>query len=114
MKCDFYASVMKGNQLLKDRKKNIRKRIFTGEDNSSTTHAPVQTQGKTSGHENRALKIVLVDGQNIQKVGTGKGTLVRRNVNLGMNRTNCKRDSTSAKTEKKRQKTGDVQNIIEF
>ncbi|KAK4481094.1 hypothetical protein RD792_011965 [Penstemon davidsonii] len=94
------------NQLLKDRKKNIRKRRSTEENNSHVAHIIGPTQGKVSGHDNRAVKMVLVDSQNIQKVGTGKGSLLKRNVNIGINRTNCKVDPTFAKKAKHRGKTG--------
>ncbi|KAI3447571.1 hypothetical protein Pfo_004236 [Paulownia fortunei] len=94
------------NQLLKDRKKNIKKRLSTGENNSSIPNIPASNQVRASGHDNRAVKMVLVDSQNIQKVGTGKGALFKRHVNIGMSRTNCKVDPASVKTVKHRRKTG--------
>ncbi|KAK4432462.1 TSL-kinase interacting protein 1 [Sesamum alatum] len=94
------------NQLLKDRKKNIKKRLSTGENNSSIPNIPAGNQVRASGHDNRAVKMVLVDSQNIQKVGTGKGALFKRHLNIGMSRTNCKVDPASVKTAKHRRKTG--------
>ncbi|XP_020549588.1 TSL-kinase interacting protein 1 isoform X2 [Sesamum indicum] len=94
------------NQLLKDRKKNIKKRLSTGENNSSIPNIPAGNQVRASGHDNRAVKMVLVDSQNIQKVGTGKGALFKRHINIGMSRTNCKVDPASMKTAKHRRKTG--------
>ncbi|KAL2502738.1 TSL-kinase interacting protein 1 [Forsythia ovata] len=95
------------NQLLKDRKKNIRKRLSPGENNCPTAPITVSNPGRPSGHDSRAVKMVLVDSQNMQKVGAGKGSSVKRNVNnIGTNRTNCKVDSSYLKTAKHRRKTG--------
>ncbi|KAG8374227.1 hypothetical protein BUALT_Bualt11G0109100 [Buddleja alternifolia] len=94
------------NQLLKDRKKNIRKRLSTGENSSSISQIPTSNQVRASSHDNRAVKMVLVDSQNIQKVGTGKGPLSKRHVNVGMDRNNCKIDPTSMKTARNRRKDG--------
>ncbi|KAL8508782.1 hypothetical protein ACS0TY_016121 [Phlomoides rotata] len=94
------------NQLLKDRKKNTKKRLSTGENNSSIQNIPASNQVRASGQDNRALKMVLLDSQNIQKVGTGKGALFKRHVNIGMTRTNSKVDQASVKTVKHRRKTG--------
>ncbi|KAL0336907.1 UNVERIFIED_CONTAM: TSL-kinase interacting protein 1 [Sesamum calycinum] len=94
------------NQLLKDRKKNIKKRLSSGENNSSIPNIPAGNQVRASGHDNRAVKMVLVDSQNIQKVGTGKGALFKRHLNIGVSRTSCKVDPASIKTAKHRRKTG--------
>ncbi|CAA2953547.1 TSL-kinase interacting 1 isoform X1 [Olea europaea subsp. europaea] len=95
------------NQLLKDRKKNIRKRLSLGENNCPTSPTTVSNLGRPLSHDSRAAKMVLVDGQNIQKVGAGKGSSVKRNVNnIGTNRTNSKIDSSYLKTAKHRRKTG--------
>lgn len=94
------------NQLLKDRKKITKKRLSTGENNSSIQNVPASNQVRASGQDNPALKMVLLDSQNIQKVGTGKGALFKRHVNIGMTRANCKVDQASAKTVKHRRKTG--------
>ncbi|KZV26050.1 TSL-kinase interacting protein 1 [Dorcoceras hygrometricum] len=94
-----------GNQLLKDRKRNIKKRLSDGENHSSTTYVPVSNEVRTSGHDNRAVKLVLVDSQNIQKVGNGKGSLLKRHVNSDMmNR--AKVEPNSVKVAKHRRKTG--------
>lgn len=103
---------MKENQLLKDRKKNTKRRLSTGENNSSIPNIPASNQVRASGHDNRAVKMVLLDNQNIQKVGTGKGALFKRHVNIGMSRTNCKVDPASVKTVKHRRKTGKLRNIL--
>ncbi|XP_075490661.1 TSL-kinase interacting protein 1 isoform X2 [Primulina tabacum] len=93
------------NQLLKDRKRNIRKRLPCGENHSSTAYVPASNEVRTSGHDSRAVKLVLIDSQNIQKVGTGKGSLLKRHVNAEMmNR--AKVDPTAVKATKHRRKTG--------
>ncbi|KAM6593202.1 hypothetical protein CsatA_000905 [Cannabis sativa] len=95
------------HQLLKDRKKSVRKRPTNG-DHSSPTPNTVINQGRTSGHESRTVKLVLVDSQNIQKVGSGKAPL-KRNVNLSINRSNNKGDSTTMKpARQQRRKPGVV------
>ncbi|PIN11171.1 Polycomb-group transcriptional regulator [Handroanthus impetiginosus] len=91
------------NQLLKDRKKNIKKRVSSGENNSSIPNISAANHVRASGHDNRAVKMVLVDSQNIQKVGSGKGALFKRNVNIGPN---GKVDPASVKTAKHRRKGG--------
>ncbi|XP_042015589.1 TSL-kinase interacting protein 1-like [Salvia splendens] len=92
------------NQLLRDRKKNTKKRLSTGENNTSVPN--ITNQVRASGHDNRAVKVVLLDNQNIEKVGTGKGSLFKRHANIGMSRTNCKGDQAAVKTVKHRRKNG--------
>uniref|UniRef100_A0A5B7ACY7 Putative TSL-kinase interacting protein 1 isoform X2 n=1 Tax=Davidia involucrata TaxID=16924 RepID=A0A5B7ACY7_DAVIN len=96
------------HQLLKDRKKNVRKRPSQGENCSPSAPTTVSNQGRPSGHDTRAVKVVLVDSQSIQKLGTGKGSSLRRNVNIGINRSNCKGDSSTVKTVRQRRKPGTV------
>lgn len=92
------------HQLLKDRKKNVRKRSSQGENCPSTSQSAYQN--KLSGNDARAVKLVLVDTQNIQKVSQGKGLPVRRNTNVGAIRGNTKRDSSTAKAGKQSRKPG--------
>ncbi|KAL1541318.1 TSL-kinase interacting protein 1 [Salvia divinorum] len=92
------------NQLLRDRKKNTKKRLSTGENNTSVPS--ITNQVRASGHDNRAVKVVLLDSQNIEKVGTGKGSLFKRHASIGMSRTNCKGDQAAVKTVKHRRKNG--------
>ncbi|GMP50369.1 hypothetical protein CsSME_00017013 [Camellia sinensis var. sinensis] len=86
------------HQLLKDRKKSKRKRPFQGENCSPTIPTTVSNQSRSSGNDTHAVKLVMFDSQNIQKLGPGKGSSVRRNVNVGINRSNCKADSFPVKT----------------
>ncbi|KAK9115938.1 hypothetical protein Sjap_014885 [Stephania japonica] len=94
------------HQLLKDRKKNIRKRPSQGENSSSGSPTSVSVHGKPSGHDNRAVKVVVDDSQNIQKVGSGKGSSVKRNVNTGLSRSNNKVDLSAVKAVKQRRRNG--------
>jgi len=54
------------HQLLKDRKKNARKRSSQGEHFSSSATA-FPNQNKSSGSDTRAVKIIVVGSHNIQK-----------------------------------------------
>lgn len=91
---------------MKDRKKNIRKRPSQGGNCSSTAPNTVSSQSRASGNETRAVKLVLVESQNVQKLGPGKGSSLKRNVNVGVNRSNSKGDSSAMKTARQRQKPG--------
>ncbi|KAL6498467.1 TSL-kinase interacting protein [Orobanche hederae] len=70
----FYYDHTKENKLLSDKKKNTKKR--PGENNTSVQN--ITNQVRVAGHGNQAVKMVLLDGQNIEKVGTGKGSLFTR------------------------------------
>ncbi|KAL3513109.1 hypothetical protein ACH5RR_025826 [Cinchona calisaya] len=94
------------NQLLKDRKKNVRKRASHGENSSITASTSLPNQSKVSGHESRVVKEVLIDCQNIQKFGTGKGSCLQRHPNIGLNRGNFKAGSSSLKTARHQRRTG--------
>lgn len=103
--------IMQENQLLRDRKKNTKKRLSTGENNTSV--ANITNQVRASGPDSRAVKMVLLDNQNIEKVGTGKGSLFKRPANIGINRTNFKVDQAAAiKTVKHRRKNGNFMNLL--
>lgn len=92
---------------MKDRRKNIRKQRAQGEICSTTASATVYSQGKASLNGSRSVKIVLLDSQNSQKLGSGKGSSLKRNANIGVNRSNGKGDSFSLKTARLRRKPGD-------
>ncbi|XP_052173890.1 TSL-kinase interacting protein 1-like [Diospyros lotus] len=92
------------HQLLKDRKKSKRKRPSQGENYPPTITTNVSSQGRASGNDTHAVNLVLLDNQNFQKLGPGKGSPVRRNVNVGINRSNCKGDSFPAKTVRPRRR----------
>lgn len=97
---------LKGNQLLKDRRKNKRKRRVSGEIFPASASASAHSQGKVSCNDNRLVKVVVRDSQNIQKSGSGKASSLKRNANIGVNRGNCKGDLFSLKTARLRRKPG--------
>ncbi|KDP29153.1 hypothetical protein JCGZ_16542 [Jatropha curcas] len=94
------------NQLLKDRKKNIRKRPSPVENVSPIVPSVITNQNRASAHETRTVKLVLVDSQNLQRLGSGKGSL-KRNVNIGVIRNN-RGDSNAMKPARQRRKQGVV------
>lgn len=93
-----------GNQLLKDRKKSRRKRNSSEENNLPTSQIPAQNQARSSCNDNRGASMVLIDSQNIQRIDTGKSSFVKRQVNMGMARTNFKPDLASAKAKQSQKK----------
>ncbi|XP_038905741.1 TSL-kinase interacting protein 1 isoform X2 [Benincasa hispida] len=95
------------HQLLKDRKKNVRKRPLQGENCPPPMPNAVSNQNKALGHDGRAVKLVLVDTQNIPKLGPRK-TTSRRNVNVGINRGNNGGYPTVLKPSRQRRKSGGV------
>lgn len=97
------------HQLLKDRKKSVRKRPSQGENCPPNAPSTVSNQNRPSGHDNRTVKLVLVDSHNIQKLGPGKASM-KRNVNIGVNRSN-KGDSSTMKPARQRRKPGAVSSV---
>lgn len=92
------------SQLLKDRKKNVRRRPSQGE-SSSTAAASPSSHGRVSTNDSRTVKVVLLDNQDVQKFGSGKGSSLKRHVTMGVNRSNAKVDS-SVKNARHRRKIG--------
>ncbi|WOH00911.1 hypothetical protein DCAR_0520287 [Daucus carota subsp. sativus] len=84
------------HQLLKDRRKNIRKRHAQGEVCPTTATATVLSQ----------VKLVIIDSQNIYKIRSGKRILTKAYCILGVNRTNCKGDMVPLKAVRQRRKPG--------
>ncbi|XP_054822558.1 TSL-kinase interacting protein 1-like isoform X2 [Prosopis cineraria] len=93
------------HQLMKDRKKNVRRRPLQGENYPPAATNTVSNQNRTLGNDARTVKLVLVDSQNIQSLGTSKASL-KRNVNMGINRNNTKGESTTMKPSRQRKKPG--------
>ncbi|XP_021774529.1 TSL-kinase interacting protein 1-like isoform X4 [Chenopodium quinoa] len=95
------------NQLMKDRKKNVKKQALQGENHSSPL--PTATnQNKLSANDARAVKIVLVDSQNGQKVSPGKGSSTRRCSSIGVIRSSNKGEPSHKKPSRQRRKSGAV------
>ncbi|XP_026439954.1 TSL-kinase interacting protein 1-like isoform X1 [Papaver somniferum] len=93
-------------QLLKDRKKYVKKRRSKGEKCSTTTPDTVSLPNKAPAADTGAVTVVAVDSQNVPKGSSGRGSSVKRNVNTGINRKNNKCDLATVKTAKQRKKTG--------
>ncbi|GMH28760.1 hypothetical protein Nepgr_030603 [Nepenthes gracilis] len=96
------------HQLLKDRKKNVKKRYAHAENCSVPSQTSFLNQNNPSGNDTRAVKFVLVDNQNIQKAGPGRGSSMRRNTNMGLNHSsNCsiKGDMSPMKDARQRRKS---------
>lgn len=93
------------HQLLKDRRKNVRRRPSQGENCMPTAPSTIPNQSRSAGQDARTIKLVLVDSQNIQKLGSGK-TSLKRSVNVGVNRNNSKGESTTMKPSRQRRKPG--------
>ncbi|KAJ4849213.1 hypothetical protein Tsubulata_038958 [Turnera subulata] len=93
------------SQLLKDRKKNVRRRSSQSENGSPTAPSTITNQNRQLGQESRTVKLVLVDSQNIQKLGAGKASL-KRNISMGVIRGNNKGDSTAIRPARQRRKQG--------
>ncbi|XP_010325976.2 TSL-kinase interacting protein 1 isoform X2 [Solanum lycopersicum] len=91
------------SQLLKDRKKNVRRRPSQGESSSTAAGSP-SSHGRVSTNDSRTVKVVLLDNQDVQKFGSGKGSSIKRHV-MGVNRSNAKVDS-SVKNARHRRRTG--------
>lgn len=98
---------MKENQLLKDRKKGKRKQPSLGENCAPAIPTTISNQGRPSGHDDiHAVKLVAIDNENIKQLGPLKGPSVKRNVNVGINRSICKGDSLPPKTVRQRRRPG--------
>ncbi|XP_071706570.1 TSL-kinase interacting protein 1 [Rutidosis leptorrhynchoides] len=93
------------HQLLKDRKKNIKKRPLQAENCSVTSSNPVLNQGKACTHDTR-VNLVLVDGQPTQNASSAKGVSLRRNASTCLDRNNCKGDLSSVKQARQRRRPG--------
>ncbi|CAL0313271.1 unnamed protein product [Lupinus luteus] len=91
------------HQLLKDRKKNIRKRSLQGKNSPAPNIA--SNESRASDNDAGAVNMVLVDSQNILKLRPSKPS-VKRNANMGVNRSNIKGDSIIMKPSRQRKKSG--------
>lgn len=74
-------------------------------ENSSPSQCSLSSLSRPSPYDNRTVKMVLVDSQNIQKLGPGK-PMFKRSVSLGTTRGNNKGESASVKQPRQRRKPG--------
>ncbi|KAL4342711.1 hypothetical protein HN51_061005 [Arachis hypogaea] len=93
------------HQLLKDRKKNVKKKPLQAVNCPPPAPNTVSNQSRASVNDPRAVKLVIVDSQNILKLGPSKPPL-KRNINMGVNRSNTKGDSITMKPSRQRKKSG--------
>ncbi|KAK7392797.1 hypothetical protein VNO78_21245 [Psophocarpus tetragonolobus] len=93
------------HQLWKDRKKNVRKRPLQEGNCLPSVPTTVSNQSRASGDEAQAVKLILVDSQNILKLKHSKPS-TKRNVNIGVRRSNTKGDSNTMKPTRQRKKPG--------
>nr|XP_011468126.1 PREDICTED: TSL-kinase interacting protein 1 isoform X2 [Fragaria vesca subsp. vesca] len=98
------------HQLLKDRKKTVRKRPSQGENCPPEAPSTVPNQNRPSEHD-RPVKLILVDSHNIQKSGPGKASLKRSGV--GVNRGN-KGDASTVKPARQRRKPSIVPSTVAY
>ncbi|XP_050380541.1 TSL-kinase interacting protein 1 isoform X2 [Argentina anserina] len=89
------------HQLLKDRKKTVRKRPSQGENCPPEAPNTSPNQSRPPVHD-RPVKLVLVESHNIQKSGPGKASL-KRSGSIGVNRGN-KGDASTMKSARQRRK----------
>lgn len=100
---------VKEHQLLKDRKKSVRRRPSQSENCSSTVPITISNQSRPLGHDGRAVKLVLIDTQNIQKLGSPRGSSLKcNNINLGISRSCRRGESSTVKAGRQRRKPGNV------
>lgn len=93
------------HQLLKDRKKSVRRRPSQSENCSSTVPITISNQSRPLGHDGRAVKLVLIDTQNIQKLGSPRGSSLKcNNINLGISRSCRRGESSTVKAGRQRRK----------
>ncbi|KNA22480.1 hypothetical protein SOVF_033850 isoform A [Spinacia oleracea] len=95
------------HQLMKDRKKNVKKQALQGDIYSSPS-PPATNQNKLSANDARAIKTVLVDCQNTQKAGPGRGSSTRRSLNIGVIHSSNKGESSNTKPTRQRRKSAAI------
>lgn len=95
------------HQLMKDRKKNVKKQALQG-DNYSSPSPTSTNQNKLSANDARAVKIIVVESQNAQKAGQGRGSSSRRNSNIGVIRSTNKGESSHTKSTRQRRKSAAI------
>ncbi|XP_050228127.1 TSL-kinase interacting protein 1 isoform X2 [Mercurialis annua] len=93
------------NQLLKDRKKIVKKRPLQLE-NVPPAPITLNNQNRGPGQETRTVKLVLMDTQNLQRLGAGKGSL-KRSMNISVIR-GSRGESAALKPARQRRKQGAV------
>ncbi|XP_010516928.1 PREDICTED: TSL-kinase interacting protein 1 isoform X1 [Camelina sativa] len=91
------------HQLLKDRRKSIRKRACQGENFSSASLGNISSQSRERGLDNRPFKLILSDGQNVKKLGSGRAS-TKHGESLGVNLGDEKEDTAFGRGGRQRRK----------
>ncbi|KAK1403389.1 hypothetical protein POM88_002994 [Heracleum sosnowskyi] len=78
------------HQFLMDRIEDIKLQHAQREVCSTPATENAFSQGKALVNDRQAVKATLLNRQDIQELGSGKGSLLNRNANTGVNCSNCK------------------------
>ncbi|WZY90537.1 hypothetical protein YC2023_055529 [Brassica napus] len=76
------------HQLLKDSRKSISKRACHGETFSSVSLENISSHSRERGLDNRPLKMILCDSQNVKKLGPGRSS-TKHGDSLGVIDSEC-------------------------
>ncbi|ESQ52325.1 hypothetical protein EUTSA_v10016298mg [Eutrema salsugineum] len=93
------------HQLLKDRRKSIRKRGCQGETFSSSSLGNISSNSRDRGLDNRPFKLIICDGQNVKKLGPGR-TFTKHGESLGVSLGDEKEDTAFGRGGRQRRKQG--------
>lgn len=96
---------MKEHQLLKDRRKSIRKRACQGENLSSASLGNISSHSRERGLDNRPFKLILSDGQNLKKLAPGRAS-TKHGESLGVILGEEKEDTAFGRGGRQRRKQG--------
>ncbi|XP_068646028.1 TSL-kinase interacting protein 1-like isoform X2 [Aristolochia californica] len=94
------------HQLLKDRKKSRRRRSHGECCHPSPSTATISLLSKAHGNDARLMKVLIVDGHNVQKVVSAKATSsLKHNVSTT---SSCNRSDPTLKNVRQRRRTGNM------
>ncbi|KAL1209916.1 TSL-kinase interacting protein 1 [Cardamine amara subsp. amara] len=93
------------HQLLKDRRKSIRKRACQGENFSSASLGNISSNNRERGLDNRPFKLLLCDGQTVKKLGPGRAS-TKHGESLGVSLGDEKEDTAFGRGGRQRRKQG--------
>ncbi|KAL1209917.1 TSL-kinase interacting protein 1 [Cardamine amara subsp. amara] len=91
------------HQLLKDRRKSIRKRACQGENFSSASLGNISSNNRERGLDNRPFKLLLCDGQTVKKLGPGRAS-TKHGESLGVSLGDEKEDTAFGRGGRQRRK----------
>ncbi|KAL1209912.1 TSL-kinase interacting protein 1 [Cardamine amara subsp. amara] len=91
------------HQLLKDRRKSIRKRACQGENFSSASLGNISSNNRERGLDNRPFKLLLCDGQTVKKLGPGRAS-TKHGESLGVSFGDEKEDTAFGRGGRQRRK----------